>query len=253
MKFSDEQAKYFDQVTKLIEDTYTKNGNKPVILLTHSMGSTMMLYLLNHKDQAWKDKYIRCQISLSGVWAGTVRAMKVFAVGDNLGSGVISIKALKREQRTSPSLAWLMPNLDFWSSDEILLKSDNLNITKANFEDFYKGLNASDGLEMWKDTKNLIKDLTPPGIELFCLYSYDVATTEQLIYHKFPESNPVKKSGDGDGTVNIRSLKACENWSGKQFQPVKTKAFRRLDHQGILKDPSVIQYVQDLVKDILKH
>merc|ERR1719468_67057 len=33
-KAANEQAKYFDQVTKLIEDTYTKNGNKSVILLT---------------------------------------------------------------------------------------------------------------------------------------------------------------------------------------------------------------------------
>ena len=77
LHFADEQEEYFNQVVKLVEETYVKNGNKPVILLSHSMGSTMMLYMLKQKSQDWKDKYIRTQISLSGVWAGTVKAMKV--------------------------------------------------------------------------------------------------------------------------------------------------------------------------------
>lgn len=69
--FTDEQKDYFDNVVKLIESTYESNGGKSVILVTHSMGSTMMLYMLNHKPQDWKDKYIRAQISMAGVWAGS--------------------------------------------------------------------------------------------------------------------------------------------------------------------------------------
>ena len=88
-KAPNEQGDYFKKVKALIEDTFAQNGNKPVILLTHSMGSTMMLYFLNHQSKVWKDKYIRAQVSLAGVWAGTVQAMKVFAVGDNLGSPLV--------------------------------------------------------------------------------------------------------------------------------------------------------------------
>ena len=68
------------------------------------------------------------------------------------------------------SLNWLMPNLDVWSSNENFIEAENINITKDNFEEFYKLLNSSDGLELWKNTKNLIKELTPPGVELYCIY-----------------------------------------------------------------------------------
>ena len=71
MSFTDEQSDYFDNVVNLIEDTYEINGGKSVILVSHSMGSTMMLYMLNHKPQDWKNKYIRAHISMAGVWAGS--------------------------------------------------------------------------------------------------------------------------------------------------------------------------------------
>ena len=69
-----------------------------------------------------------------------------------------------------------MPNLNHWSSDEILIKSQNINITRENFQEFYTLLDSNDGLALWKDTKDLIKDLTPPGVELHCIYSYEVPT-----------------------------------------------------------------------------
>lgn len=66
----------------LVEKAYADNDNTPIILICHSMGSPNMLYFLNRQKQAWKDKYIRALVTLAGVWGGTVRAMKVFAVGE---------------------------------------------------------------------------------------------------------------------------------------------------------------------------
>ena len=77
-------------------------------------------------------------------------------------------------------------------------------------------------------------------------------TPEQLVYKKFPDGVPVRKIGDGDGTVNIRSLEFCKQWSDKQSHPVITKVFRRLDHNNILKDKQVVEYVKDVVQNILQ-
>ncbi len=67
-----------------MEKTYAKNGNKRVIFICHSMGSPMTLYFLNQRTQRWKDKYVRAFITMAGVWGGTVRALKVFALGETL-------------------------------------------------------------------------------------------------------------------------------------------------------------------------
>ncbi len=67
---SDELGDYFKNLTDLIEETYYMNHNLPVVLLSHSMGGPMTLFLLNPCHQAWKAKFIKSFISLAGVWGG---------------------------------------------------------------------------------------------------------------------------------------------------------------------------------------
>lgn len=45
------------------------------------MGGPMALIFLQSQSQAWKDKYINSLITLAGVWGGSVKAIKVFAIG----------------------------------------------------------------------------------------------------------------------------------------------------------------------------
>mgnify|MGYP001439224900 CR=1 FL=1 len=142
------------------------------------MGSSMALYLLNHQSKTWKDKYIRAFISLGGPWIGTVQALKTFAIGDNFNNPLVPASVFVTEQRSDASLAWLMPNLNYWN--ENLVEASNMNITKSNFEMFYNMLSADDGLNLWYDTKDLTKDMTAPDVELFCLYSTGVPTVEKL-------------------------------------------------------------------------
>ena len=62
------------------------------------------------QSKTWKTTYIRALVTLAGPWGGSVRALSIFAVGDNLGNWLLSEKKLMWEQRTSSSLAWLMPH-----------------------------------------------------------------------------------------------------------------------------------------------
>ena len=106
---ANEHQEYFRKLKNLIEETYATNGNASVILMSHSMGSMMSLNFLNQQTKEWKDKYVRSLLSISGVWGGTARALKVFAVGDNMESWFLANTKLVGEQRTDSSLAWLMP------------------------------------------------------------------------------------------------------------------------------------------------
>merc|ERR1712137_993576 len=82
-----------------------------------------------------------------------------------------------------------------------------------------------DGYHMWEDTHPLIHDLVAPGVEVHCLYGTGIDTAERLIYSKtMPTGKATILMGDGDGTVNVRSLSACTKWAIEQKQPVYVRA-----------------------------
>lgn len=78
---ADENKEYFVNMKALVEDTFIKSNGLQIVLISHSMGSPMMLYFLNQQTLAWKDKYIKSWVSLAGCFAGTIKAMKVYAEG----------------------------------------------------------------------------------------------------------------------------------------------------------------------------
>lgn len=65
-------------------------------------------------------------------------------------------------------------------------------------------------------------------------------------YKKGLTDSPTLVSGDGDGTVNARSLKACEKWANTAQQHEKkihSIEIPGADHMGILSDKRVVEYV----------
>lgn len=77
------------------------------------------------------------------------------------------------------------------------------------------------------------------GLVIFRLnYKGDLKTTPTLV------------TGDGDGTVNARSLKSCEMWSGMKAQREKTIhsiEIPGVDHMRILSDKRVVEYVLNIL------
>lgn len=72
---------FFNNLKKLVEDTYVQNNNQKVIFIVHSMGGPMSVLFFQMMKESWKDKYIRSVVSLSGAFAGSIKALKVFVMG----------------------------------------------------------------------------------------------------------------------------------------------------------------------------
>lgn len=134
--FTDENQQWFVDVKRLVEETYEAGGQLRVTFIVHSMGGPMTLVFLQQQTQKWKDRYIEQVVSLAGAWAGSVKAVKVYAVGDDLGSFALSGSTLRAEQITSPSLAWLLPSPHFWKPDEVLVSTPTKQYTMANLNEF---------------------------------------------------------------------------------------------------------------------
>lgn len=62
------------------------------------------------------------------------------------------------------------------------------------------------------------------------------------------KSKPEHVYGDGDGTINIRSLKSCLFWKDKQKQQVVYKPFQGIEHSQMLSDRNVINYIKSVIE-----
>ncbi|XP_072937181.1 lysosomal phospholipase A and acyltransferase-like [Epargyreus clarus] len=250
-KAPNENEEFFVKLKVLVEETYTMNNKTAVTLVVHSMGGSMALHFLRLQTQSWKDQYIRRMISLSTPWGGAMKALKVFAIGDDLGSMMLSESTLRTQQITCPSLAWLIPSPLFWKPSEVLVQTDKYNYTISDLQKLFTDMEVPNAWEMRKDTEKYTQDFSPPGVELHCLYGYNISTVEKLVYKPgtWLDGYPTLAAGDGDGTVNARSLAACERWAKRRARatlngkPVKALALPNAEHLKILHDQRVVDYV----------
>lgn len=247
-KAPNELGDYMKQVKALIEETYQTNKGRKVVLLCHSMGCSLMLYLLNRQPQQWKDQYVKSLFTLAGPWGGAVKSVKAFASGDNFGVIVVPTLTIRDDERTFPSLAYLLPSDNVFASEKVVVQTEHKQYTVGNYGDLFKDINYQVGYNMWVDVRNLTYDLTPPGVEVYCVHGTGLDTMDKLIYEKnrFPDEQPDKiEYADGDGTVNVESLQACSRWKGQQSQPVHYMPVKGLDHMQVLYDLKIMQNLLD--------
>jgi len=143
----------------------------------------------------------------------------------------------------------MLPSNEFWSSDEVLVKTPIRTYTVKDYDAFFKDIQFPEGSFVRRNVQRLISPISQysPNVTLHCLYGTGVNTPEMYTYSegKFPDGTPSVTNGDGDGTVNARSLKACSSF--KQMNAVHVKEFPGRDHNGVLSDSSVHDYVKNVL------
>lgn len=247
------QSGYFAKLKKLVEDTYTANGNKKISLMSHSLGCPYTLVFLNKQTKDWKDKYIFQWITLSGVWGGTAEQVSLFSSGNTLGIPhfLVSPLTVRGEQRTATSNLFLLPSRELWPADEVLAKTPQRSYTVNDFDDFFQDMGFPLGIKLRKLVENIAYPLTAhaPNVTVHCLYGTGVDTAANFEFGEgeFPDTQPHVVYGDGDGTVNRRSLEACSKWKQRQLNDVILKQYPSVNHNGVLSDENVLSYIKTLL------
>ena len=250
-KAPDELNEFYVNLTHLCEQTYELNNKTKLILIAHSMGNPVVLYWLNnYVDKLWKSKYIKYFVSISSPWGGSIKVLRMMASGDDLSTGFLRPLTLRAYQRSAAATHFLLPSYLFWQKDEILISRPGQNYTVFDYDMFFKDLNFTDGFELFKKTVHLLNDLQAPQVELHSLYGVGVKTPTSFFYKKhseWPDSQPHVMYGDGDGTVNLRSLLGYQRWSDKQKESIYFREFKGVEHLETISHPDVIQYILDLI------
>lgn len=89
----------------------------------------------------------------------------------------------------------------------------------------------------------------PTGVdEVYCLYGTSLPTDHKMVYsppsilrRPFPNQVPTVMYGNGDGTVNIRSLEVCKMWSNVTVIPLPLAR-----HLEIMRDARVLKLMRKL-------
>ena len=217
---------------------------------------TSLFFLTKVVDQNWKDKYISDYITISGVWHGSAKAAKAITSGDNEGIWIVPNGEGRNGQRTYPSTAWLLPfPSDTWTKDDFIIVTPDRNFSAWEYQDLFKAMKYERGYEMFKEIEGLTGSLPPPNVTLHCLYGTQKHTPLQFIYGKgdFPDKQPKTIYGNGDGTVNIKSLMACSRWKEQQNYDVTLQGFPNVEHVHTIKTDSIIDYVDKVVYKVKRN
>lgn len=99
----------------------------------------------------------------------------------------------------------------------------------------------------------------PVNLHVNCLFIYSdqVDTLEEILAEHHESGNICsnkysKIMGDGDGTVNLASLKACECYKKVNSKKVKIKVVHKKNHQEILKSSLTFAIINKHIKKRLQ-
>jgi len=247
-KAPNELGEFFSNLTNLIQDLYIRNNYRKVTIICHSMGCLNSLYFLNRKSQGWKDAFIRRLITLGSPWDGSFKAISAMLFGDDLGIPFLNKQILQKLQSTFPSLMYLFPKPPTFQPERVLVQTSSVNFTLQNLDELFKATSLFDQMEMWHDTRTIAANLSVPNVELWCLYGYGIATPSQIVFKgRLSDGKYEEVQGDGDGTVNVESLRACERFSALQVRPVFTKGFDKVDHIDILRGDEAASFISEVI------
>nr|XP_033797172.1 phosphatidylcholine-sterol acyltransferase-like isoform X1 [Geotrypetes seraphini] len=245
---ANEQEEYIEKLKGLIEemrDTY----QKPVYLIGHSLGGFYLLYFLINQPQEWKDTYVKGFISLGVPWGGAVKSLLFLTSGDNEGIPLVSSIKIREGQRMTTTNPWMIPTNLAWPESHVFISSPSYNYTYCDYQKLFKDFNYEDGWYMWKDTKDLLEGLPPPGVEVYCIYSTGFPTPETYIYDDtFPHGDPIDIIySDGDKTVNTKSLGLCKRWHQQQKKRVHIIELESIDHLSMVFSNVTLSYINEIL------
>lgn len=214
-----DEPKYLAKLQALIEDTYTKNGGKKVVLVAHSFGCLNTLELLYLMDAQWKATYVDTFVPIAGPWIGTSKTLRAILLGTDFGVNVLGMSILRPKftqsaAKTFPGLLWMLPAAGERWEETVVANVGDQHYTATNVTDLIRqvGLTeTADAYEVIKERRDAQPVLPAPGVPVTCMYAKGVPTEGVYGFESIDKIKPGKDpesigTVDGDGTVPARSL-----------------------------------------------
>ena len=236
----------------LIEDTQNLNNGSKVHLLSHSQGGPLTnLFLTTYVSSSWKAQYIASHIMLSAPLLGSSVSIYAAISGPSydwipqfLPNMVVPLI------RTFVSILWMWPKVgkqDVWGNETVFVQTPLKNYTLKNLDELTHDIpNASILFDKWDEVQNATAhSADDPHVKVLCIFANDTKTKLSIsTASNFASKGKTLQNTWGDGTVNLRSLKACSCWNDVEVREIQFGGSLSA-HTEIAQDKNVIEMVLD--------
>ncbi|CAN6221546.1 unnamed protein product [Urochloa humidicola] len=246
------------RLTRLIERASERNGDKPVILVTHSFGGFYATEFLNQSPLPWRRRYIKHFVQLSFGVGGTVLIMQVLAstMGSQPPPPTLLGSVLAFGNRSFASMFSLLPSPKAYGETPLVITQAR-NYSAENLEEFLAAVGFSDEEVSLYRTRALPVALNykAPVVPMTAINGVGVPTVGKVVYWdgNFTEK-PQVVIGDGDGGINLETVRALERLVGNDPDQryFKSVLIPNTTHSGMISDDSALRTVVNEVLEAHK-
>ncbi|KAL1522707.1 hypothetical protein AB1Y20_017682 [Prymnesium parvum] len=242
---------FFEQLAQLVEATVKRNGAKASII-THSLGGPTTLAFLLSRPSGWVQDHVANFIPISAPWGGAALMALSDISGDNFGIPFVSSDYLKPVQTASASGVFLLPTSAAFG-DQTIVSAGGKNYSAKEMPILLKDLGLTEATQIYANLERLqlnADDLTAPPVRTLVITSSGVKTDERYEYADplvpgFDKGPERIEYGDGDGTVNLVSLRFAQDGGWPSARDADRRFFevKGVAHFDMVKEQRVLSEI----------
>ncbi|CAN6197894.1 unnamed protein product [Urochloa humidicola] len=248
-------AHFRSSLTRLVERASKSNGDRPVILVTHSFGGYYAMEFLNQSPLPWRLKYVKHFVMLSNGVGGSALIMQVLAstTGNPPPPPTLRGSVLAFGNRSFATVFSLLPSPKVYGDTPLVITGAK-NYSAENIPDFLAAVGFSDDDVARYRTRALPLTLNfrAPVVPMTAINGVGVPTVDKVVYSDGNFTGmPQVVNGDGDGIINLETVRALERLVGDDPNQryFKSVFIPNTTHNGMISDDSALKTV---VKEILE-
>ncbi|XP_066387329.1 lecithin-cholesterol acyltransferase-like 1 [Miscanthus floridulus] len=248
-------ADFSSSLRLLVEHASVTNGNRPVILVTHSFGGLYATEFLNRSPLPWRRRYVKHLVMLCLGVGGSPLIMQVLAASTSSPSPSTTLlgSVLAFGNRSFASTLSLLPSPKVYGNTPLVITRAR-NYSAKDMPEFLAAVGFTDDEVQRYRTRALPVTLNfrGPLVPMTSINGVGVPTIDRLIYWDGNFSaKPQVVNSDGDGIVSLDTVLALQTFVGDDPDQryFKSVLIPNMTHTGMISDHSALNRV---VKEILE-
>ncbi|XP_004982582.1 lecithin-cholesterol acyltransferase-like 1 [Setaria italica] len=248
---SSEFSCFLSSLRVLVEKASKRNGNMPVILVTHSLGGLNANAFLSRSPLAWRRRYVKHFVMVSTGAGGSVFRLRFGSSSSSSPTDPLSFANTTRSFATAFSV---LPSPKVFGHAPVVVTRAK-NYSAYNIPEYLRANGFSDGEVARYVTRVLPVSLnfSAPAVPMTCINGIGVPTPEKLVYWDgdFGAKPDQVVYGDGDGAINIASMLALDALIGADPEQdyFKSLLIHNTSHVGVISDSFALER---LVNEVLE-